>query len=168
VVADEIPRLTGTQLNYLLICPRKLWLFSHHIEMERESDAVALGQLLHEESFPRQKKELLIDDLIRIDFFDDEAVHDIKKGRSMEEAHRAQILYYLWYLKQKGVEGLKGVINYPKQRRSVEVELTPDAEAEVEEWMRQVQIVVAQETPPVIEAPMRICRKCSYNELCWG
>jgi CRISPR-associated exonuclease Cas4 len=147
---------------------RHQYLFSHHIEMERENDAVALGQLLHEESFPRQKKELLIDDLIRIDFFDDEAVHDIKKGRSMEEAHRAQILYYLWYLKQKGVEGLKGIINYPKQRRSVEVELTPAAEAEVKEWIGQVQMVVAQATPPVVEAPMRICRKCSYNELCWG
>ncbi|HXH13680.1 MAG TPA: CRISPR-associated protein Cas4 [Alphaproteobacteria bacterium] len=168
MVTDDTPRLTGTQLNYLLVCPRKLWLFSHHIEMERENDAVALGQLLHEESFQRQKKEVLIDDLIRIDFFDDEAVHDIKKGRSMEEAHRAQILYYLWYLKQKGVEGLKGVINYPKQRRSVEIELTPAAEAEVEEWIRQAQIVVMQETPPLVEAPMRICRKCSYSELCWG
>jgi CRISPR-associated exonuclease Cas4 len=168
VIVEDIPRLTGTQLNYLLVCPRKLWLFSHHITMERENEAVALGQLLHEESFQRQKKEVLIDDLIRIDFFDDEAVHDIKKGRSMEEAHRAQILYYLWYLRQKGVEGLKGVINYPKQRRSVEVELTPAAEVEVEEWVRQVQMVVAQATPPVVEAPMRICRKCSYNELCWG
>jgi CRISPR/Cas system-associated exonuclease Cas4 (RecB family) len=29
-------------------------------------------------------------------------------------------------------------------------------------------MVVAQATPPVVEAPMRICRKCSYNELCWG
>ena len=168
MVADDAPRITGTQINYLLICQRKLWLFSHHIEMERESDAVALGQLLHDESFQRKKKELLIDDLIRIDFFDDDAVHDIKKGRSMEEAHRAQILYYLWYLKLKGVEGLKGVINYPKQKRSVEVELTPVAEAEVEEWIRQVQAVVAQATPPLIAEPMRICKKCSYNELCWG
>ena len=168
MVADDTPRITGTQINYLLICPRKLWLFSHHIEMERESDAVALGQLVPDESFQRKKKELLIDDLIRIDFFDDDAVHDIKKGRSMEEAHRAQILYYLWYLKQKGVEGLKGVINYPKQKRSVEVELTPVAAAEVEEWIGQVQEVVAQDTPPLIEAPMRICKKCSYNELCWG
>jgi CRISPR/Cas system-associated exonuclease Cas4 (RecB family) len=48
----DTPRLTGTQINYLLICPRKLWLFSHHIEMERESDQVALGQLaLHQKSF---------------------------------------------------------------------------------------------------------------------
>ena len=76
---------------------------------------------------------MLIDDLIRLDFFDDEAVHDIKKGRSMEEAHRAQLLYYLWYLKRKGVEGLKGVINYPKQKRSVELELTPEAEKQVED-----------------------------------
>src|SRR5438874_13625739 len=87
----DTPRLTGTQINYLLICPRKLWLFSHHIEMERENDLVALGQLLHEESFQRKKKEVLIDDLIRLDFFDDKAIHDMKKGRSMEEAHRAQL-----------------------------------------------------------------------------
>jgi CRISPR-associated exonuclease Cas4 len=47
----DTPRLTGTQLNYLFICTRKLWLFSHHIEMERESNLVALGQLMHAESF---------------------------------------------------------------------------------------------------------------------
>jgi CRISPR-associated exonuclease Cas4 len=164
----DTPRLTGTQLNYLFICTRKLWLFSHHIEMERESDLVALGQLMHAESFQRAKKEVLIDDLIRLDFFDDEAVHDIKKGRSMEEAHRAQLLYYLWYLKRKGVEGLKGVINYPKQKRSVELELTPEAEKQVEVWMHQVQEVVQQETPPMVKEPMTICRKCSYAELCWG
>ena len=160
--------LKGTQINYLLICPRKLWLFSHHIEMERENDLVALGQLLHEESFQRKKKEVLIDDLIRLDFFDDEAIHDMKKGRSMEEAHRAQLLYYLWYLKRKGVEGLKGVINYPKQKRSVEIALTPDAEEQVEEWLQQAHEVIQRETPPVVEEPMKICRKCSYYELCWG
>jgi CRISPR-associated exonuclease Cas4 len=168
MIPDDIPRLTGTQINYLFICPRKLWLFSHHIEMERESDAVALGRLLHEESFQRQKKELLIDDLISIDFFDDDAVHDIKLGKAMEEAHRAQILYYLWHLKHKGVEGLTGVINYPRQRRRVEVELTPEAETQVEEWMQQAQAVIAQATPPVVAEPMKLCRKCSYCELCWG
>jgi CRISPR-associated exonuclease Cas4 len=115
--------------------------------MERESDQVALGQLLHEESFQRKKKEVLIDDLIRLDFYDDEAIHDMKKGRSMEEAHRAQLLYYLWYLKRKGVEGLKGVINYPKQKRSVEIALTPDAEEQVEEWLQQAQEVIQRETP---------------------
>ena len=135
--------------------------------MERENDAVALGRLLHEESFERKKKEILIDDLIRLDFFDDDAVHDIKKGRSMEEAHRAQLLYYLYYLRAKGV-ARKGVINYPKQKRSVEIELTPDAAQQVEQWIEQVRDVIAQPIPPVVEEPMSICRKCSYAELCWG
>ena len=99
-------------------------------------------------SFQRKKKEVLIDDLIRLDFFDDKAIHDMKKGRSMEEAHRAQLLYYLWYLKRKGVEGLKGVINYPKQKRSVEIALTPDAEEQVEEWLQQAQEVIQRGTPP--------------------
>lgn len=160
-------RITGLQIHYLIICPRKLWLFSHHIEMEGESDSVAMGKLLHEQSFQRMKREVLIDDLIRVDFLDRSAVHDIKTAESMKDAHRAQILYYLWYLKQKGVKR-KGVINYPKQKRSVEIELTSEAESEVLGWIRQVQNVVARQKPPVIEEPMGICSKCSYQELCWG
>lgn len=38
---------TGTQVNYYLVCKRKLWLFSRNFEMERSSDLVLLGKLLH-------------------------------------------------------------------------------------------------------------------------
>ena len=82
----------------------------------------------------------------------------------MEEAHRAQLLYYLWYLKRKGVGGLKGGINYPKQKRSVEIALTPEAEKQVEEWLQQAQEMIQQETPQAVEKPMKIC---SYSESCW-
>ena len=27
-------RVTGTAINYLFVCPRKLWFFQNHIEME--------------------------------------------------------------------------------------------------------------------------------------
>ena len=101
-------RITGTAINYLFVCHRKLWFFQNHIEMEHTSDNVALGQLLHEQSYGREKrKEMLIDDLIRIDFIDKDGVlHDVKSGRSMEKAHQMQILYYLYLLKQKGLPNL--------------------------------------------------------------
>ena len=44
-------RVTGTAINYLFVCPRKLWFFQNHIEMEHTSDRVAMGQLLHEQSY---------------------------------------------------------------------------------------------------------------------
>ncbi|MFH1897759.1 MAG: Dna2/Cas4 domain-containing protein [Candidatus Desantisbacteria bacterium] len=47
---------TGTQVNYYLICKRKLWLFSHHLEMEATSDLVTLGKVLQEESYSRKHK----------------------------------------------------------------------------------------------------------------
>jgi hypothetical protein len=101
------------------------------------------------------RKEILIDDLIRLDFFDDDAMHDIKKGRSMEEAHRAQLLYYLYYLRIKGIER-KGILNYPKQKRSVELELTPDAVTQVKLWIQNDVTAprkALRETGPIAVAP---------------
>ena len=48
-------RVTGTAINYLFVCPRKLWFFQNHIEMEHTSDLVSMGQLLHEESYKTRK-----------------------------------------------------------------------------------------------------------------
>ena len=161
-------RVTGTEINYLFVCHRKLWLFHHHIEMEHTSDYVALGQLLHEDSYPREKKETLIDNLIRIDFIDKEGIlHDVKHGRSMEIAHEMQILYYLYVLKRMGLPNRKGVINYTRQRRKTEVELTPDREREVEQAVQEATRVNSMSVPPDAEFT-KLCRKCSYAELCWS
>ena len=144
--------ITGTTINYLYVCPRKLWFFQNHIEMEHTSDLVSMGQLLHEESYSREKrKERLIDDLIRIDFVDKDGIlHDVKSGKAMEKAHEMQILYYLYLLKQKGAPNRKGVINYPRQRRTVEVELTPEKEREVEEAIQGVEQISNLPTPPEV------------------
>lgn len=161
--------LTGTHLNYLFICHRKLWLYAHHVEMEQASDRVMIGRQMHEESFARKKKEVMIDDVISLDFLERNVVHDVKLTPAMAHAHRAQILYYLWYLKsKKGMTGLTGAINYPKQRRSESVELTPEIEPQVQAWIAEAESIIRQKRPPVIEEPMRICCKCGYQDLCWG
>jgi CRISPR-associated exonuclease Cas4 len=167
-------RITGTQVHYYVLCPRKLWWFSHGIEQEHVggsvgAENVALGQSVHEESYPgKARKEIMIDDLLRIDFLEGGEVHEIKKSRGAHRATLYQLLYYLYYLKhEKGIE-TTGVIDYPKQRRRETVELTVERELEVEEILAGVVQVVAQLTPPVIAAPMPICKKCSYQDLCWG
>ena len=47
-------QIRGTQINYYFICKAKLWLFSHHIQMEQESELVSLGKMLHKDSYTRE------------------------------------------------------------------------------------------------------------------
>lgn len=161
---DEI---TCTEFSYYLVCKRKLWLFAHDIQMEQNSDTVFQGKLVHEHSYQREKKEIMIDGVIRIDFLDDEAVHEVKKSQKLEESHKGQLLYYIYYLRQKGVDIRKGVINYPKQRRTTEVELTPEKEVEIAETLGHVrEIKNLIEAPPLLNS--RICKKCSYEDFCYS
>ncbi len=82
-------RITGTKINYYFICQRKLWLFSRDISMEQTSGAVAIGKLIHEQSYERANKELMIDETIKIDFVGkDKVIHEVKKAKSMECAFR--------------------------------------------------------------------------------
>ena len=125
--------ITGTHINYYFICKRKLWLFSRGLQMEQTSDTVLLGKLIDESSYERKDKAIDIDGTIVIDWLDEKTgiIHEVKKSDSMEDAHRWQVLYYLWYLKQKGVkiaddklhlpagkagmaDGVRGEIDYPK------------------------------------------------------
>lgn len=63
--------VTGTEFNYYLLCKRKLWLFSRNVEMEYTSDNVLIGKLIDEETYQREKKGIVIDGAVKIDFLDD-------------------------------------------------------------------------------------------------
>jgi CRISPR-associated exonuclease Cas4 len=156
---NELTKFTGTEVGYYFICRKKLWWFHHGIEMEQESDRVKLGKLVHESSYERRKKEISIDNKIVLDWQADGVIHEVKLTDKMEEAHEFQLLYYIYYLKRrKGVEGLTGRIDYPKLRQTQDVELTAEKEARLIECLREMERI----------AQMKICRSCSYAELCWG
>jgi len=128
MLIDREVVFTGTQVNYYIICPTKLWLFSYFVAMEQESDLVSLGKLLQETSFQNAEKDLILDQKISIDFIkrgEKLIVHEIKKSSKLEEAHTFQLLYYLYYLKyEKGIENVEGIIDYPSKRKIIKVELT--------------------------------------------
>ena len=86
---------SGTQVNYYIICKTKLWLFSHFVTMEHSSDLVSYGKLVHETSYREKKKEIVIDGRIAIDFIqkgDTLILHEVKKAKKMEKAHRYCLL----------------------------------------------------------------------------
>lgn len=161
--------LTGTQISYYIVCPLKLWYFSHGITMEQTSDIVAVGKYIHENTYKKSKKEILIDSKIGIDFIkkgSEIILHEVKKSKKLECAHYYQLLYYIYYLKRKkGIENVSGVIDYPEQRDTKRIELTPDAEKELEDIIRKAEEVVAGDCPPKPQKKT-YCRKCSYFEFC--
>lgn len=137
--------------------------------MESSSEEVTLGRLLHDRSYSYlSKKEVMLDNLIKIDLLEgDEVVHEIKHSRKMENAHRWQILYYLFYLKQLGLGDLRGEINYPKLRRREEVSLSPDEESQIPLILKEIKEIEKSPRPYPAEF-MPVCKRCSYAELCWG
>ena len=164
---NNLPTFTGTEVGYYFVCKKKLWWFHHGVEMERENERVQIGRIVHENSYSRKKKEITIDDKITLDWQEDGIIHEVKLTDRMESAHEYQLLYYLYYLKCKGVENLKGQIDYPKMRETQKVELTPEKEADLKDALAGIEEITSAKRAPQVEY-MKICRSCAYAELCWG
>lgn len=61
-------RITGKMMNYYLVCARNLWYFAHDFEMEDNHENVEIGSLIDRTLYVRDRKHIMIDDLINIDF----------------------------------------------------------------------------------------------------
>ena len=158
--------ITGTEINYLFICPIKLWYFAKGITMEQENEWVDLGRFLHEQRYANEEKEVLVGS-IKIDFIrrgDIIEVHEVKLSKSMEKAHEMQALYYLYYLKKLGVKA-KAILHYPKLNETKEVTLDGRG-GEIEKAIREVGRIKSLPAPPE-PVKSKKCLKCAYYELCW-
>jgi CRISPR-associated exonuclease Cas4 len=167
-VWDDRLNFTGTQVNYYFVCKRKLWLFSHNMELESDSDLVLLGKLLHEHSYKRQPLKEVEIDRIKIDFVGrSKEIHEVKRSRKIENAHVYQLLYYLYFLKKMASIDARGVLNYPLLKKKIDIELTKEKETELENVLADVSSIINQDKPPEAEWKS-YCRNCAYKELCWG
>ena len=100
--------ITGIMVYYYFICERRLWYFANQINMEQNSELVQIGKIIDETTYSREKKGILIDNTINIDFINNGAVlHEVKKTKSIEEAGIWQLKYYMYYLEQKGIKNIK-------------------------------------------------------------
>jgi CRISPR-associated exonuclease Cas4 len=100
-------------------------------------------------------------------------LHETKKGRSTEDAHRWQLKFYLWLLKLCGVtrsDGtpFTGMLDYPALKRTEAVELTPEDEARLAEMVAALRRLADQPAPPPRITRRKFCRACAFEELCYG
>lgn len=160
-------KITGMMIYYYFVCKKKLWYFVHQINMEQDNKNVQIGKILDETSYAREEKHIEIDGAINIDFIkENNILHEVKKSRKIEEASVWQVKYYLYYLKKKGIEGLRGKIDYPLLKKSVEVELNDEDMQSIEEVIIDINKIICEEKSRMA-IKKGICKKCAYFDLCF-
>jgi len=170
-------------VGYYVLCPRKAWLSMRGLWMEQESTTVALGRQIHKSSYSRRQKEILLTaetpdgtPLVgKVDWaqLDAGVLHETKKSAAAEEAHRWQLRFYLWLLQRTGVTGpdgqpFRGQINYPRQRRTTDVRLTDAHTERLQSIVTSLRDLSARATPPPRIDRRTFCRRCAFEELCYG
>lgn len=160
-------QITGTMIYYYFICHRKLWYFVNEITMEQNSELVSIGKVLDETSYQREKKSILIDNQINIDFIQNGAVlHEVKKTKSIEEAGEWQIKYYMYYLEERGVKEIEAKVDYPLLKQTKEVFLTQEDREVLKKAIQDIEKVLESEKIPK-KLNEKICKKCAYYDLCY-
>lgn len=163
--------ITGTMMNYYYHCERHLWFFAHNINMEQNSDTVAMGKFISESSYTRTEHELDFkwkNLAIRVDFYDKvkKTLHEVKKSDKLSEIHVKQLQFYMYVFKKMGIQVFSGELNYPLLRKKVPVELSEKDCEEIEKSINSITEILKQEQPPPF-SKKKYCVTCSYFELCF-
>lgn len=159
--------ITGVMVYYYEVCKRKLWYFYNEISMEDNSENVQIGKTIDEKTYKRDEKHININNVVNIDFIKTKGIlHEVKKSNKIEEASILQVKYYLYYLKQNGVDNIKGKIDYPLLKQTVEVELNEEDIEKIEEVLNDIRDIVKKDKPSELQKK-RICKNCAYHDLCF-
>lgn len=163
--------ISASHLTYLLLCHRKLWLHHRQIRMEDNSVDVAAGKLIDKTSYRRRARKWtqLAFDGIKIDHFDarERVVMETKKSPKLEHVHVAQVKYYLYRLEGRGVSGVRGRIEYPRQKRTTNVELTDsDRNTLIPGWLAEIERITTLESCPEL-VKKSYCKTCAFHDFCF-
>ena len=159
--------MKGSIINSYYFCKRKCWLTFHKINLEDNSEDVKIGKELHKNK-ESKNSEIEIDD-IKIDKITDTYVIKIKKTDSDIESAERQLKYYLYVLKNKGVDK-KGKIKflsiYKQDKKEIIIEYNEMIEKEVLDMINEIELFLKEELPPNVQYKTE-CKKCAYYEYCY-
>ena len=162
--------ISATLINLYHVCQREMWLHANGIRMEHNSTVVADGKLLHETSYPQRSDKYSEIEIggSKIDFYDakNKVIHELKRSDKMESAHEWQLKYYILLLEQNGIEGVTGILEYPKIKETKSIELVDSDRVYLKLIINHITEITAIEIcPPLLNA--KICKTCSYYDFCY-
>lgn len=162
-------RITGTIVNYFIHCKRQCWLFAHKMNFEDDSEDVRIGRILHEvRSEGRNNTEIQIEG-IKVDKMTEDYVIELKKSDADVEATKWQTLYYLYMLKQKGIDR-KGKLEFLERKKqtskTVELELDSLTEVKLIGLLEDIEQYLSHEKPDEAICAKK-CERCAYYAYCY-
>ncbi len=159
--------ITGTLINYYIHCKTQCWLHANRINLEDNSEEVRIGKALHEISEDRVSEVAF--ENIKLDKITKDYVVEVKKSDSDLESAKLQLLYYLYILKQKGIEKKGRLEVFEKNRQNkkrFEVVLDEESEGKLQEILADIKELISLPKPPEPKYESK-CRKCAYFEYCF-
>ncbi len=159
--------ITGTMVWYYFICKREVWLMSRGIAPDEEDRALEMGRAIHEVFYRDALREVSLEGM-KIDVFrrGRRVVCEVKTSSRYLQATRFQLLYYLYRLKEYGVD-MVGEILVPREKRRIRVRLDEDSESTLLGVLDDIREIVRLERPPP-PARTPYCRRCAYRDFCWA
>ncbi len=162
-------RITGSMVQAYMVCPRQAWLASRQICPDEDNVYLALGRLIDQQSYGREKKEIRLGhlclDLIRRGN-KQLVIGEVKKSSRAREAARLQLAFYLHELEAMGIKA-EGELLFPEERRKERLFLDETLSRQVAQIKFEITALLNREYPPPPEK-IRLCSKCAYAELCWA
>lgn len=157
--------------NAYNICVRQAWLMSRQLSADQENSYIDIGKLIDETSFVKEKKKIYLADIsAMIDMVTKKDgqyfIAEIKKSSATLKTGIFQLQYYLYLLKKKSII-VKGIIKIPNEKKSIEIELTDESIQSIETKLKQLEIILKQESPPKAKW-LKVCPKCGHFEFCWA
>jgi CRISPR-associated exonuclease Cas4 len=162
-------RITGSMVQAYTVCPRQAWLTSRQICPDEDNVYLALGRLIDQQSYGREKKEVRLGhlclDLVRHGS-KQLVVGEVKKSSRAREAARLQLAFYLHELASMGIKA-EGELLFPEERRKERVLLDEPMSQQVTQIKTEIAALINEDHPPPPQKNRR-CSKCAYAELCWA
>lgn len=159
----------GTLVWYYKICKREVWLMSRNIVPDQKDENIDLGRFIHENSYGRKDKEITFGN-VRFDivYKDDNklVIGETKKSSKFKEASKYQLIYYLYTLKEAGINA-EGVLLYPEERKRIEVKITEKTINELFNIIKDIERIVNDDEPIKVEKNI-FCKNCGYREYCYA
>lgn len=164
-------KIAPSIFNAYNICPRQAWLMSRQMTADQENSFIDIGRLIDETSFEREKKKIYLADIgAMIDMVTKKDgtyfIAEIKKSSKTLNTGIFQLKYYLFLLRKKSIT-VKGIIKIPKEKKSIEVELTKEDSETIECKLKELEDILEKETSPQAKR-LGVCPKCGHFEFCWS
>ncbi len=167
IVIEKI-KINGSIILSYAYCERETWYMIHRITPENDNVDLSIGRNIQKEFYEEVADKEIEFENMKIDtarkFKDKVLIGEVKKSKHSEKGAKIQLLFYIWKLKQIGIE-VDGELLYPVEKRRQLIKLTLEDENTLEKYCEEIQRL-AQNKLPEFTGYQKKCEKCAYYNYC--